>query len=351
MTIEKGPLAIKGVVFYAAVDSLDKAAVEAAKARIDNKAHLAMIIVEGEPGEKERRLLEAMGIVLVSGKTRVEEAPEEAYYIEPRIEDPESVLEKARPSGRGLLTGVLSGRQRVELLGYKWAYLRVRCYDIMLNASDVVPEALEAMEVSLCFEAATGSLVEYSNNGLVLSDILVRIGELEDEPVEVIRHLAKAGRANLSEIAEIVGGLERAKVVVDLLSEFGLVEVDPDGTVRLVVAGIEEYSSPKEKLLSLAKRGSPGCGKIIEVDEVIERLDEIVGSLGKLRRIANIYYPVLVGVFRKYRDSKTIDVAVILDGVTGRRMEDLEDAIAGTSAVLILDSIIEEIASGSRGEC
>ena len=351
VTIEKGPLSLKGVVFYATLESLDKAAVEAAKARIDHKAHLAMIIVEGEPGDRERRLLEAMGIAVVSGKARIEEAPEETYYIEPRLESPEDALERAKPAGRGLLTGVLSGRQKVELLGYKWAYLRIRCYDIMLNASDLVPEALEAMEVSLCFETATGSLVEYSGSGLILSDILVRIGEIEEEPVEVIKYLARAGRANMNEIAEVVGGIERAKVVVDLLAEFGLVEVDPDGTVRLVVTGIDEYSSPKEKLLSLARKGAPSCGKTIEVGEVIERLDEIVGSLGKLRRIANIYYPVLVGVFRKHRDSKTIDVAVILDGVTGRRMEDLEDAIAGTSAVLILDSIIEEIASGSGREC
>ena len=351
ITIEKGPLAIKGVVFYAKADSLDKAALEATKARIDNKAHLALIIVEGDPGEREKRLLEAMGIAVITSRIVVEEVAEEEYHIKPRISEPEKVLEKAKPSPRGLLTGVLAGRQRVELLGYEWAYLKVRCYNIILNASDLVPDALEALEVTLCFETATGSLVEYSEDGLLLSDILVRVGELEEEPVEVIKYLARAGRANISEIADIVGSIERARVVIDILSEFGLVEVDPDGTVRLVVAGIDAYNSPHEKLFSIAEPGRPDCGKVLEVEEVVDRLDEIVGSLGKLRKVTNLYYPVLVGVFRKYKDSRTIDVAVIVDGITGRRMEDVEDAIAGTSAVLILDNIIEEIASGSREEC
>ena len=352
ITIERGPLSLKGVVFYAKAENLDKAVLEAAKARIDNKAHMALIIVEGEPGERERRLLEAMGIAVIAGKPVIEEAPEEEYHIRPRIREPEKALERAKPSSRGLLTGVLAGRQRVELLGYRWAYLKVRCYNIILNASDLVPDALEALEVILCFETATGSLVEYSpEEGLVLSDILVRVGELEEEPVEVIKYLAKAGRANISEIADIVGSVERARVVIDILSEFGLVEVDPDGSVRLIVAGIDAYNSPQEELFSMAEPGAPTCGKTLEVQEVVDRLDEIVGSLGKLRKIVNLYYPVLIGVFRKYKDSRTIDVAVIIDGVTGRRMEDVEDAIAGTSAVLILDNIIEEIVSGSRDEC
>jgi len=352
-----GPVPVR-VVFFHAPNGVDADMLRrVAASRVAEEADLAVVIARDTP-EIVRSAARLLGVLVLDEEAMgAEEEAVEALVAEPVIseEEAERIFKtKVLNSLKGLLGGVFGGK-RVEYLGHSLAFLRLRCYKLALHAADYVPEALETMETSVCFETASGSLVEYTSSGLELSDILVRLGELEEESIEVVHVLARSPSASLAEIAEHVGSFEKARVIVELLAEFGLVEIGPDESVRLVVPIPEDYRDPLNALLesgiTRVHPGKPDCESILGLDEIAEKLDSIMSALGRIEDIKELYYPLYVGVFRKHKDSRYIDVATIVDGITGRRSEDIEEMLAGSPAVFKLDSIIVKVARGSRPEC
>jgi len=353
-----GPVPVKVVIFHAPSGVNADMLRRIAASRVAEEADLAVVISRGTP-EIVRSAARLLGVLVLDEGAMGEEAEEavESLVAEPAVSEVEAeeiFKSKILHSLRGLLGGVFGGR-KVEYLGHSLAFLRLRCYRLALHAADVVPEALETMEASVCFETASGSLVEYTSGGLELSDILVRLGELEEESIEVVHLLARSPSASLAEIAEHVGSFEKARVIVELLAEFGLVEIGSDESVRLVVPIPEDYRDPLTALIeSGATRihsGRPDCESIIGLEEIVEKLDAIMPALGRIEEVKDFYYPIYVGVFRKYKDTRYIDVATIIDGITGRRSEDIEEMLAGSPAVFKLDSIIVKVARGSKPEC
>ncbi len=328
--------------------------------KVDEDAHIAVLVAREPVDETVAELLAGIaGLVVVPESLIRGEAREEApVYVIPHVvnrSDAEKVFRgRILSSLKGFL-GVFS-QKKIEFVAASEAYLRLRCYKLTIHVIDEVPEALEAAEASLCFETASGSLVEFDEEeGLRVSDVLVRLGELEDETIEVIQLLAKNRTASIAEIAEHVGSFEKARVIVEILAEFGLVEFTSDEAVRISLPTLAEYRASMDRLLSLARRSEkPSCEDVLGLEEVADKLDRIVGAFGSIEEVADIYYPLYVGVFKKYKDSKSIDVAIILDGVSGERMEDLEELIASSPAVFKLDDIINRINRGAvhpREEC
>ncbi len=357
--VRAGPVTLRLLVFTSQ-NGLDAATVrKVASYKISEGADAAIILVKGEVDPAIQELAQVLGVRIAAPKAELEKEAivERDYTIESRVapEQAERIFRtKILQSLRGILGGVFTGR-RVEYAGMAHSHVWVRCYKTTLHAADVAPEAIEAVELTVCFEMASGSMVEYDRGrGLVVGDVLVRLGELDDEVIEVIRYLSTASPARIAEVAEHLGSHERARVVIDLLAEFGLVEVEPDETVRLTAPLPSEYTPPTRILEEPGVtiiQGKPDCELVIGTPEVADRVDTIVSALGTIEEITNLYYPIYIGVFQKYKDSKRIDVATILDGITGERREDLEEIIAGSPAIYKFDNIIEKVIRGERIEC
>jgi len=356
-----GPFKIRGVLLYAAEPD-DAILRELIQYKLEYKAQVAVLAsaVHVPPGL--RAVADALGIVIVEPEKAVADAArrlEEVtdYTVKARIDrgQAEAIFrEKIAASLKGLLGGVFSG-VRVTFEGLVLAYYKFRCYDTMLHAIDKSDEALESEETRLCFETATGTLVGYEDGRLVVYDELTRLGELDDDAIAVLEQLSKIGTMSLNEIGELIGGIDRARIVVDILLEFGLVEVEVGDQVSIAPLELSDYRDLLTWLEGeglLVKGRPPSCAETLGPGFDEKKLDRIVSALGLVRRVYNVYYPIYIGVFRKRKNEKAIDVSILLDGVTGKRMEDFEELIADSYVVFKLDEIVNNVLSGkAEKEC
>jgi len=354
-----GPFRIRGVLIYASEPD-DSILRELIRYKLEYKAQVAVLASAVPVPSGLKAVADALGIVIVEPDRPLAEAERRLqeivdYTVKARIDRGEAekiFREKVAASLRGLLGGVFSG-VRVTFEGLVLAYYKLRCYDTMLHAIDKSDEALESEETRLCFETATGSLVGFEDGQLVVYDELTRLGELDDDAISVLEQLSKIGTMSLNEIGEHIGGIDRAKIVVEILLEFGLVEVEVGDQVSIAPLELSDYKDPLTWLESegLLLRGRPpSCAEILGPGFDEKKLDRIVGALGLIKRVYNVYYPIYIGVFRKKKNEKAIDVSILLDGVTGKRMEDFEELIADSYVVFKLDEIVNNILSGKVGE-
>ncbi len=354
-----GFIPVRGVFVKARSASRDVVR-ELVRLKADTGSALAVLVVEEEAPEPVAALASLLGVILVSG---VPEAPPEApreeaaEYTVPPVIDYNAAVKimstKIRNSIQGMLGSVFS-QKKASFVGMRMAYLSLRCYDIVLHSLEESPEALETRKTVLCFETATGSLVGFDEEGLVIYEELMRLGELDDDAVRVLELLSKIRSASLNEIVEFVGSSEKARVIVNILEEFGLLEPDLEGFYRIAPLPVSEYTSPY-RLLSdkgiIVRGRPPECMEVLGPGFDISKLDRIVSAFGLVESVSTLYYPVYIGVFRKRKDGKHVDVATILDAVTGRRLEDLEELIADSNVIYQLDRIIDDIVSGSAKQC
>ena len=354
-----GPFTLRGVVIYA-TEPDDGILRELIQVKVAYKAQVAVLVSSSRVPPGLRAAADALGIVIVEPEVPVEARRGEEYepvdYTVKAVVDVGRAEElfrgKITASLRGLLGGMFSGT-KVSFTGSILAYYTFRCYDVVLHAIDKSDEALESEETRLCFETATGTLVGVEDRELVVYEELSRLGELDEDAVSLLEQLSKIGTMSLNEVGEFVGGMERAKIVVNILVEFGLVEVDVGDQVSIAPIDVGNYRDllgwlEKENLLLRGR--PPACAERLGPGFEVEKLDRVVGALGLVKRVYNVYYPVYIGVFRKAKNGKYIDVTVLLDGVTGERLEEFEELIADSNVVFQLDKIVDRIVTGRAEE-
>lgn len=350
-----GPIPVKGLVVL--VEAVSPIVVrEMAKLRVAESLPIAIIVSETEPTRDIEELAVALGVIVtrIGAELRVSEQVKN-YTVIPRI-DENGARRIFESRIKGDLLGILGGvmvSKKVKFAGLKLVYFPVRCYKVLIHRLDEEKEALEAVKADLCFETATGSLVSVKNGVLHPREELVRLGELDEEAVRVVEIVSSIGSASLNEIAEHLGGAEKARILADLLVELGILEPDYNGSLHVTPLHIEDYKSPLSYLENegLLVEGRPAkCSRVLEPGFDLSRLDRLVKTFGLLEVIINIYYPVYIGVFHKVKNEKHVDIAAIVDGVTGKRLEELEETIADSNMIYQLDKIIEEI-TGSIEEC
>lgn len=351
-----GPLRIKGVLVL--VDYTTSEVVkELAMVRLKKGVPLALVVSRDPPPRELVELASIMGVGVVQAefKPPSESGPVE-YVILPEIneEAARKIFEtKVRSSLTGIFGGVLSSK-KVVFAGSRLAYIVIACYDVLLHIREH-GEVLEAQRSSLCFETATGSLVGVEKGRLRVREEFSRLGELNEEAIRILEIIAGGGRVTMAEIVEHFGDPERARMLVDFLVELGLVEPDYEGFFHVVEPRIEDYVSLKEYYAGKGKlvEGRPAkCARVIEPVFDLSILDRIVKAFGLVETESLVYYPIYVGVFRKYKNHKKyVDTAVIIDGVTGERLEDLEEILVDSNAIYQLDQIIEEVARNAKAEC
>ncbi len=239
----------------------------------------------------------------------------------------------------------VSGK-KILYMGNALLFYPLRCYRILMKGGSG-DQVLSAEEAEFCLELGTGSLVRFSeSNGLRIDTRLGQLGELEDEVVEVLETIGERGEISLEEIAEVVGSSEKAEVIVQVLVDYGLLE--PLGLDTYAIARLTPRRSYRLVSLlgerNLLVEGSPKCGITLEPVVPIAKLDKIVSIFGIINNKIILYYPVFLGVFvKKKGDQRSEEIAVFVDGVTGARLNDLEEVVASGRMIYTIDEIIDNI--------
>ncbi|MCE4600092.1 MAG: hypothetical protein F7C38_00800 [Desulfurococcales archaeon] len=348
-----GPIKVKGLLVI--TEKPDPVLLkEIARIRISESRPLAIIVSKDNPGKDVEALASTLGILVSTLEAKLKtHKPSKEYTVIPQLDDSAArrIFEgKVKGSLLGLLGGVLAPK-KVRFMGLRLVYFPLRCYDLLIHKLDEEAEALESRRSTLCFETATGTLVEARDGVIRLREELVRLGELEDEAVRVIEIVSSIGKASLSEIAEHLGDIERARVTTDVLVELGLLEPDYEGLFRVTALHLEDYGDPiayysERKLLIEGKPAK--CTRRFEPGFELSKLDRIVKAFGLVEAVSTVYYPLYIGVFRKFKNERYVDVTTIIDAVVGERLEDLEEAIADSNMIYQLDMIVEEVTGEAR---
>lgn len=352
-----GPIPIKGLIVVAETANAQIIR-ELAKIRLVELIPVAIIVTRDPPSKEIEELAGALGVIVTQAEVwgkQVEEKVKD-YTVIPRLDTSSArkVFEtRVKSDLLGLFGGVLSSK-KLRFIGLKLAYFPLRCYEVLIHKLGEDDEVLETSKASLCFETASGSLVGVRDGVIYIRDELVRLGELDDDAINVLELISSMGAASINEIAEHLGESDRARIITDVLVELGLLEPDYNGLFHISPIRLENYVSPLTYLKeeNLLTEGRPArCSRVLEPGFDLNKLDRIVGAFGLVKSTLNIYYPLYIGVFRKRKNGNYVDIAAIIDGVIGHRLEELEETIAGSNMVYQLDKIIEEITGSVEEEC
>ncbi len=312
---------------------------------------LDFLIVEprAQPSKDLAEALKAYGIRIIGKEAIIKETlPEEVYTVRPRIsiDEARKIFEtRIKSSLKGVLESMLYHR-KIEFLGHVLAYYPMRCYQLLLHSQLEEASEIAAEEAELCFELATGSLVKLEDDILIVDTRIGQLGELEDEVISLITLIGERGEISLDEISEIVGSSEKAEIIVQILLDYGIIE--RVGLERFQLKPLEEKISHKVftylKEKGYLSKGRPSkCSLVLEPGIDVSKLDRLVKAFGRVTRIASIFIPVYIGVFRKKRNEHSREIVAVIDGIWGERLEDLEELIASSRMLYKIYEIMNEL--------
>ncbi len=71
-----------------------------------------------------------------------------------------------------------------------------------------------------------------------------------------------------------------------------------------------------------------------------------------MKEKVDVYFPVYIGVFKKKKKGdEGLEIATIIDAVWGRRLEDIEELVASSKVIYVIDEIINEIINKIEKKC
>lgn len=324
-----------------------------------------VIVVVPEPGDRSiKSLARKLGVAILTPSTieraylrageELEWRPLEVFHAPPLVRGSSVVgLVEKGTILHSFLGSLFQGR-RYRVLGARVAYIPLLCLHGFVHTLDKEPETLEAEESSLCFDMVSGSLVSVDEESITIVEEWSKLGELSEDAIEVLRYLGSMGTCSLSGLEEALKK-EDLELVIEVLQDYGLVDNVGGDNYRVAKPPLEGYVSPLEavrgKQAKLVK-GLPGCGTTFPALVGSDKLEKIVGVHGLFKERAVVYYPVYVVVVLKERAGKRIETAIMFDGLSGKRIEDFEEIIAETPAVIDVDKIINDVVErGGVEEC
>ncbi len=315
-----------------------------------------LIVKTAAPENGHLSALRHLGIIV--GGAKIPSLREEkvgSYVARPQISarDAEKIfIGRLRSQVAGKIMGTLGG-WKVDYLGLELAYLPIRCYKIMMHRTSKSMGELAAEETEYCFELTTGSLVRLEKEELVVDFSFAQLGEIDSVALDVLKVVGSKGEITLDEVSEMLGSVERADLVIQMLIDYGLLE--PVGLDTYTAVGPRENGNAvfteldKRKLLIQGR--PPKCSWVLGPGVDPAKIDTIVGVWGKIRQKADLYIPVYIGVFRKRKGEQGIEVAVLIDAIWGKRLEDFEEIIASSKVVYTVDEIISAVLEHKTEEC
>ena len=324
-----------------------------------------IVVVAPDPGDRPiKSLAKKLGVVILTpsliSKARlraVEESewgPLETFHLLPLVKGSDVVEAAERGAPLYSILGSIFQSKKYKVLGARVAYLPLLCVHGFVHTLDKEPESLEAEESSLCFDMVSGSLVSMEEDAITIVEEWSKLGELSDDAIEVLTHIGSMGTCSLSSLEESLRK-EDLELIVEVLQDYGLLDNVGGDNYRVAKPPLEDYIPPtqaaKEKGVEPVK-GFPKCGTSFPALVGSDRIERIVGVHGLFREKAIVYYPIYVVVILKEKAGKRIETAMMFDGLSGKRTEDLEEVIAETPAIIEVDKIINDVVeNGGIEEC
>ena len=268
------------------------------------------------------------------------------YYVNPYVSIENVRVKIVEGKIKGLKSIIPLMARKRQLIGVKLALYPLVCYHARVHASSPVEELIKTKEMHLCFEAGTGSLVSLSDEGLIIIQKWSRLGEIEDDAVQILIHIAEMGTVSLLQLKEHFKNIN-VELALDLLEEYGLIERIGADIYTIMKPPIEEYASPYQLLSKIGKislKEPDICHTVISTKTSIGKITNIVNSIGTVEDHFILYYPLYIAVIGEKNNG--VESIILIDAITGNRLTSIEEIVRDSIVMKEIDRIVEEIESG-----
>ena len=346
---------VNGLVILYKYKKIDLSSLEHAyTVKMDTGVDKVLVVIsDGMISEDILRIARKLGIEIISGRTIIglrkesklkELYEEKTYFIEPKYDAKE--IEVIVKEEGYLSSGIISrfSSKKHELVGIKLAYIPMYCFTTIIHSIDEEPEIIEAEDVILCFEALSGSLISIEDNELSVVDEWRQVGEIEDDVIDVLKLISELGSVSRTQLEEHFKD-PNIDLALDVLMEYGLVEPMGADLYKVEAPPIGDYRSPMEALRSQLKRGLPPCGILFDAMINISKLEGILEAYGLVKDYTILYYPIYLAIIRKEKTGRRIDTVIMIDGISGARLKDIEELILDSAAIKQIDKVISDVES------
>jgi len=323
ITIESRVFNIKvGIAFAKSKDDLVKLYASKRTLGLDK----LIVVVNFNVDEISRSALKLEGIEILTidevlsilGLIKYEVKRVGVHYVKPQVDEVtfRKIVDKYQ--GRIIKRGEYGGHNLIYIPIYD---LYVTVYKI--NYTDLPLESLNAI---LSFEGITGSLVDVNSKGTIyIKGEWIRLGDLTLDELEVMKFVAKEGMASFSEI-QAHFEWENVGAIIDVLIEKGLL-MEIGDHYQVKPPNLKGYRGVSSSLKHLMLSGKPESASLMEPEVSPGLLAKIVGLIGDIKEIKIVYYPVYVIMYEKNVGGTKVRSYVLISGVSGERMDDLEELI------------------------
>jgi hypothetical protein len=245
------------------------------------------------------------------------------YHVKPKLTIDEA--RKKAKCDKGLF-GSCKGKHVATILGYLPLYE----YKVSLESPPKGESQIEFRETALDFESIRGSMVSVDESGtLRLENLLVNIGDIPFEVVEVARYIAEHGPLTKEELSEIVSIDERKleRIILVLMDKM-IIDVYGDTYTIKPLSLSKNYRNVSQ--VYPLENGVPSEGETLHPYVSPEKLEYLLEAFGTVHNIKVIYYPVYINIYAK---SDVIYRVKMVDGNTGRRLDDFEELLEHTDDI------------------
>ncbi len=245
------------------------------------------------------------------------------YYVKPKISINEAA-KRAKCDKR--LFGSCKGKHVATILGY----LPIYEYKVSLESPHKGETQIEFRETELDFESIRGSMVSIDDEGTIrIENLLVNIGDIPFEVVEVARYIAEHGPLTKEELSEIVSIDDRKleRIILVLMDKM-IIDVYGDTYAIKPLSVPKKYRSVSQAY-SL-ERGTPHEGETLHPYVSPEKLEYLLEAFGTVHGIKLVYYPVYINIYER---NGGIYRVKLVDGNTGKRLDDFEELLEHTDDI------------------
>lgn len=257
-----------------------------------------------------------------------------SFYVKPKIG--ESEVARLAEKYRGWLF------KRGTYTGNVLIYLPIYIYNMRLHRVDYSDEILEAAEAAVAFEAVSGSLVGSDRKGtLVVMDYWVRLGDLGPDEVRALEVIAREGAASMTAL-KVALDSEDVRDIVGVLLERKVIDEVEEGVYVLRTPSLAGYMSPLKVFSDSLTPGRPNNSPTLDVEVQFSLLRRIMSVYGDIIESTILYYPLYAISYMKKRDGRHVYSYIIISGISGDRMSDLEEILTSSSRALAkIDSLLK----------
>ena len=309
-------------------------------ARAVGELNLDVLVVltnEEYVAELRRRLQGERGVKVVSlaeAVSRIELQEAQEYYLRPRIT--KDKLQEIINRHKGIIL------KKGEYKGSALLYIPLYNLEVMAHEHGDLSSIMTAERLWLTFDGITGSLIGVSDKGsLIVIEQWMDLGILDKEAIMLYRYIVEEGIVTRAQLEAKFRGISIDELI-SLLIDYNLVDEIEHNVYAARKPPIKGYRSPIEEYFDAMDEGKPEDGVILPVLIDLYLLEHLIEGLCRIEGRAILYYPVYIIIYVKTRNDRPVATEVLIDGITGDRLYEIEDLLAKIRDLKIFDKILEK---------